>query len=50
MIESRHLKADERLSTLRAADQFRRWSSLDGRRCCIFCDRTLAGRQVEIER
>ena len=50
MIESSHLNADERLSILRAADQIRGWSSVDDERCCVLCDRTFTGRQVEIGR
>jgi hypothetical protein len=43
-----HLPLDERLIILRAADQFRNWSSLDDQRVCIFCEKTFTGRQVEI--
>jgi hypothetical protein len=45
-----HLKPEERLSVLRAEDEFRRWSSLDDERFCILCERKFSGRQVEIGR
>jgi hypothetical protein len=50
MTKSRHIKADERLSILRAADQFRSWDSVDDRRFCIVCDRKFNGRQISITR
>jgi hypothetical protein len=43
-----HLKPEERLSVLRAEDQFRRWNSLDDERYCIVCERKFNGRQIEI--
>jgi len=45
-----HLKPEERLSVLRAEDQFRRWNSLDDQRVCSVCERKFKGRQVEIRR
>jgi hypothetical protein len=45
-----HLKLDDRLSVLRAEDQFRKWRSLDDERLCIICKRKFNGRQVEIRR
>jgi hypothetical protein len=45
-----HLKSDERLSILRAEDQFRRWNSLDDERFCIVCEKKFNGRQIEIRR
>ena len=45
-----HLKLDDRLSVLRAEDQFRNWRSLDDERLCIICKRKFSGRQVEIHR
>jgi len=45
---SPHLQSDDRLSILRAMDQFRSWSSLDDRRFCILCAKTFTGRQIEI--
>jgi hypothetical protein len=45
-----HVPLDERLSILRAADQFRPWNSLDDERVCILCDRHFTGRQVELTR
>jgi hypothetical protein len=44
------LKPEDRLSILRAEDQFRRWNSLDDERFCILCERKLNGRQVEVRR
>ncbi len=43
-----HLKSEERLSILRAEDQFRRWNSLDDERFCIVCEKKFNGRQIEI--
>ena len=43
-----HLPLDERLTALRAADQFRNWNSLDDQRVCIMCEKEFSGRQVEI--
>ncbi len=43
-----HLKSEERLSILRAEDQFRRWNSLDDERFCIVCEKRFNGRQIEI--
>ena len=43
-----HLPLDERLTILRATDQFRNWSSLDDQRVCILCEKEFSGRQVEI--
>ena len=43
-----HVKLDDRLSILRARDQFRRWNSLDDQRVCSICERKFKGRQVEI--
>jgi hypothetical protein len=45
-----HLKPEDRLSILRAEDQFRRWNSLDDERFCILCERKFNGRQVEVRR
>jgi hypothetical protein len=45
-----HVKSDERLSIVRAEDQFRRWSSLDDERFCIVCEKKFNGRQIEIRR
>ncbi|PYK71791.1 MAG: hypothetical protein DME44_06590 [Verrucomicrobia bacterium] len=46
----RDLTAEERLKILRAGDKLRTWSSLDDERCCVLCERTLSGWQVEILR
>jgi hypothetical protein len=43
-----HLKSEDRLSILRAEDQFRRWNSLDDERFCIVCEKKFNGRQIEI--
>jgi hypothetical protein len=43
-----HPKLDDRLSTLRTEDRFRRWNSLDDERLCILCERKFNGRQVEV--
>jgi hypothetical protein len=45
-----HVKLDDRLSILRAGDQFRRWNSLDDHRVCRVCERKFKGRQIEIRR
>jgi hypothetical protein len=45
-----HLKPEDRLSILRAEDQFRRWNSLDDERFCILCERKFSGHQVEVRR
>jgi hypothetical protein len=45
-----HFRADDRLSILRAMDQFRNWSSLDDKRFCILCEKTFSGRQVQMKR
>jgi hypothetical protein len=47
---SAHLLLEDRLSILRAEDQFRHWNSLDDERFCILCQKNLNGRQVEIRR
>jgi hypothetical protein len=47
---SDHLKSEDRLSILRAEDQFTRWNSLDDERFCIVCGKKLNGRQIEIRR
>lgn len=44
-----YLKPEDRLSILRAEDQFRNWNSLDDERFCIVCERKFNGRQVEIQ-
>ena len=45
-----HLPLEERLTLLRAADQFRQWASLDDERVCVLCERKFSGRQVGISR
>lgn len=39
---------EEKLAILQAADLRRKWHSLDDRRVCVLCDRTITGRQVEV--
>ena len=38
----------DRLEILRAADQGRRWNSVDEERVCPLCGRTIAGRDIMI--
>lgn len=45
-----HLLSEEKLAILRATDPRRKWHSLDDQRVCVLCDRTITGRQIEIER
>jgi hypothetical protein len=45
-----HLPADEKLAVLRAADHDRQWNSLDDKRVCFLCERTMTGRQIEVIR
>jgi hypothetical protein len=45
-----HLLPEEKLAILQAADPRRKWHSLDDRRVCILCGRTITGRQIEIRR
>jgi hypothetical protein len=45
-----HLRAKDRLWTLRSEDRFRRWNSLDDERLWILCERKFNGRQVEVRR
>jgi hypothetical protein len=47
---SAHFEPDDRLSILRAGDQFRIWKSLDDQRVCILCERKFNGHKVEIVR
>jgi hypothetical protein len=43
-----HLTSEEKLEALRAGDPFRQWTSLDDRRVCVLCDRTISGRQIDV--
>ena len=45
-----HLQPEEKLAILQAADPRRKWHSLDDRRVCVLCDRTISGRQIEVWR
>jgi len=47
---SPHLEPEDRLSILRAGDQFRTWKSLDDQRVCILCEKKFNGHGVEITR
>jgi hypothetical protein len=44
------LAPEDRLDILRAADTRRKWSSLDDRRVCTRCHKSITGRQIEIRR
>ena len=44
----KHLASDEKLDALRKGDPVHKWLSLDDRRCCILCERTFSGRQVDV--
>lgn len=44
----KHLLIGDKLDALRKGDPIYRWKSLDDRCCCILCDRTFSGRQVEV--
>lgn len=46
----KRLTPEDRLDILRAADTRRKWSSLDDRRICARCNKSITGRQVEIRR
>jgi hypothetical protein len=46
----KHLTSEDRLDILRAADPYRKWSSLDDRRICTRCNKFITGRQIEIRR
>ncbi|HYJ07041.1 MAG TPA: hypothetical protein VEX43_18065 [Chthoniobacterales bacterium] len=43
-----HLPPEEKLALLQEADLRRKWHSLDDRRVCVLCDRTITGRQIEV--
>lgn len=45
-----HLLPEEKLALLQSADLRRKWYSLDDRRVCVLCDRTITGLQIEIVR
>ena len=47
---SAHSEPEDRLSILRAGDQFRTWKSLDDQRVCILCEKKFNGHGVEITR
>jgi hypothetical protein len=39
---------NERLETLRAADNWRQWTSLDDERLCIECAQLITGREITL--
>jgi hypothetical protein len=45
-----HFPPEERLAILKAADNERKWYSLDDKRFCTICDRIFTGRQIDIQR
>jgi hypothetical protein len=38
----------DKLGVLRRLDQFRKWESLDDKRCCLGCQQLITGRQIEV--
>jgi hypothetical protein len=48
MPSRRNLTPEDKLDALRKGDPVHQWRSLDDRRCCILCDRTFSGRQVDV--
>lgn len=42
------LSPGEKLSALRALDQFRSWNSLDDRRLCLACGKIITGWQIRV--
>ena len=42
------LPPEEKLAILQSADPRRKWYSLDDRRVCVLCDRTINGHQIEV--
>jgi hypothetical protein len=50
MCRKKHLLSDEKLQALRTSDPFREWNSLDDKRVCFLCERTITGRQIEVTR
>lgn len=45
-----HLPVDEKLAALRTADHKWQWNSLDDKRICFLCGRTMTGRQIDVIR
>jgi outer membrane usher protein FimD/PapC len=43
-----NLLTEDKLDLLKQEDQFREWHSLDDKRICILCEKTITGRQIEI--
>ncbi len=43
-----HLQPEDKLEALRRLDLARHWHSLDDRRFCRRCQRTITGRQIEV--
>jgi hypothetical protein len=48
MLISKVLASDDKLFALRKGDPMHEWQSLDDRLCCILCEKTFSGRQVEV--
>jgi hypothetical protein len=46
----KQLTSEDRLQLLRAADESRKWMSLDDERICSVCNKLLTGRQVDVRR
>jgi hypothetical protein len=46
----KHLSSRHRLAILQAADNYRKWYSLEDQRVCVLCDKAITGRQIEIRR
>jgi hypothetical protein len=44
------LLPEEKLAVLQFTDLRRKWHSLEDRRVCVLCDRTITGRQIEVVR
>lgn len=44
----KQMASQEKLEILQATDNHRRWYSLDDKRVCVICERTISGRQIEI--
>ena len=44
------VRLDEKLTVLQALDPVRRWYSLDDKRVCILCDKTITGRMIDVRR
>lgn len=45
---NKHVGLDEKLTALQAADRERKWYSLDDQRVCVFCDKIISGRMIDV--